>query len=89
MVPLSPLSRKRGSVAVSTTGSRTITSTVARPSFVAVQAIAMTRAVPANSGISKLTSAEPSAATVTIADSPAIVTLVAARVLPRSATARS
>ena len=62
MVPLSPLSRKRGSVAVSTTGSRTVTSVVARPSLVAVHATAMTRAVPANSGMSKLISAEPSAA---------------------------
>jgi hypothetical protein len=53
--PMSGLSlRKRGSVAVSTTGSRTVTSTVARPSLVEFHATAMTRAVPANSGISKL-----------------------------------
>ena len=62
MVPLSPLSRKRGKVAVSTTGSRTVTSVVARPSLVAVHATAITRAVPANSGMSKLISAVPSAA---------------------------
>ena len=49
-------------VAVSTTGSRTVTSVVARPSLVAVHATAITRAVPANSGISKLISAVPSAA---------------------------
>ena len=66
MVPRSPVNRKRGRVAVSTTGSRTVTSTVARPSLVALQAIAMTRAVPANSGMSKLISAVPSAATVTM-----------------------
>ena len=66
MVPWSPVSRKRGRVAVSTTGSRTITSDVARPSLVALQATAMTRAVPAKSGISKLTSAVPSAPTVTM-----------------------
>ena len=66
MVPWSPLSRKRGSVAVSTTGSRTVTSMVARPSLVAVHATAITRAVPANSGMSKLISAVPSAPTVTM-----------------------
>ena len=38
-----------------------MTSVVARPSLVAVQATAITRAVPANSGMSKLISAEPSA----------------------------
>ena len=65
-MPLSPLSRKRGKVAVSTTGSRTITSVVARPSLVAVQATAITRAVPANSGMSNSICALPSAATVTI-----------------------
>ena len=62
MVPWSPLSRKRGSVAVSTTGSRTVTSVVARPTFVELHATAITRAVPANSGMSKLISAEPSRA---------------------------
>ena len=36
-------------VAVSTTGSRTVTSIVARPSFVEFHATAITRAVPANS----------------------------------------
>ncbi len=66
MVPWSPLSRNRGSVVVSTTGSRTVTSVVARPSFVAVHATAITRAVPANSGMSKLISAVPSLPTVTI-----------------------
>ena len=66
MVPLSPLSRKRGRVAVSTTGSRTVTSIVARPSLVEVHATAITRAVPANSGMSKLISAVPSAPTVTM-----------------------
>ena len=66
MVPWSPLSRKRGKVAVSTTGSRTVTSVVARPSLVAVHATAITRAVPANSGMSKLISAVPSAPTVTM-----------------------
>ena len=53
MVPWSPLSRKRGNVAVSTTGSRTVTSVVARPSLVELHATAITRAVPANSGMSK------------------------------------
>jgi len=66
MVPRSPLSRKRGSVAVSTTGSRTVTSVVARPTLVAVQATAMIRAVPANSGMSKPISALPSGPTVTM-----------------------
>ena len=33
MVPRSPVSRKRGSVAVSTTGSRTVTSPLARPTL--------------------------------------------------------
>ena len=66
MVPWSPLSRKRGKVAVSTTGSRTVTSVVARPSLVELHATAITRAVPANSGMSKLISAVPSGPTVTM-----------------------
>jgi hypothetical protein len=65
-VPWSPLSKKRGKVAVSTTGSLMTTSVLARPSLVAVQATAITRAVPANSGMSNETSALPSAATVTM-----------------------
>ena len=52
MVPRSPLSRKRGSVAVSTTGSRMITSPTARPTLSLDQATAITRAVPAKSGMS-------------------------------------
>jgi hypothetical protein len=63
---LSPLSRKRGSVAVSTTGIAHDDVAVARPSLSLVQATAITRAVPANSGMSKLISAEPSAPTVTM-----------------------
>src|SRR5258708_1794295 len=43
MVPWSSLSRKRGSVAVSTTGSRIVTSIVALPILVALHATAMTR----------------------------------------------
>ena len=43
MVPRSPLSRKRGSVAVSTTGSRTVTSPTARPTLSLLQATAITR----------------------------------------------
>ena len=56
---LSPVSRKRGKVAVSTTGSRTITSPEARPTLSLLQATAMTRTVPAKAGISNATSAWP------------------------------
>ena len=52
MVPRSPVSRKRGSVAVSTTGSRMITSPTAWPTLSFDQATAITRAVPAKSGMS-------------------------------------
>ena len=66
MVPRSPFNRKRGKVVVSTTGSRITTSETALPTFVALQATAMTRAVPANSGMAKGISADPSAPTVTM-----------------------
>ena len=66
MVPRSPFSKKRGSVAVSTTGSRMVTSPTARPTMLLLQATAMTRAVPAKSGISNRTSALPSGLTVTM-----------------------
>ena len=66
MVPRSPLSRKRGSVAVSTTGSRMMTSPAARPTLSFDQATAITRAVPAKSGMSNATSAVPSGLTVTM-----------------------
>src|SRR5262249_43642080 len=45
MVPRSPCSRKRGSVAVSTTGSRMVTSPGARPALAFDHAIAVSRAV--------------------------------------------
>ena len=51
---------KRGSVAVTTTGSRTMTSPTALPTLSFDQATAITRTVPANSGISKAISAVPS-----------------------------
>ncbi len=60
MVPRSPVSRKRGSVAVSTTGSRTITSPWRVPTLSFDQATAITRTVPAKAGMSKATSAVPS-----------------------------
>ncbi len=66
MVLRSPVSRKRGSVAVSTTGSRTVTSPLARPTLSLLQATAITRTVPANAGMSKATSAVPSGLTVTM-----------------------
>ena len=66
MEPRSPVSRKRGKVAVSTTGSRTITSPEARPTLSLLQATAITRTVPANAGISNVTSAVPSGLTVTM-----------------------
>ena len=56
---LSPVSRKRGKVAVSTTGSRTVTSPEARPTLSLLQATAMTRTVPAKAGMSNATSACP------------------------------
>lgn len=56
---LSPVRRKRGKVAVSTTGSRTVTSPDARPTLSRLQATAMTRTVPAKAGISNVTSACP------------------------------
>jgi uncharacterized protein YfaS (alpha-2-macroglobulin family) len=59
IVLLSPVSRKRGRVAVSTTGSRTMTSPEARPTLSLLQATSMTRTVPANAGISNATSACP------------------------------
>ena len=63
---LSPVSRKRGSVAVTTTGSRTITSSVACPTLSLLQATAITLTVPAKAGMSKLVSAVPSGPTVTM-----------------------
>ena len=63
---LSPVSRKRGSVAVTTTGSRTITSSEAWPTLSLLQATAITRTVPAKAGMSKLVSAVPSGPTVTM-----------------------
>ena len=65
MVPRSPLSRKRGSVAVTTTWSRMVTSDVARPTLSRDHATAITRAVPAKSGMSNTISAVPSGLTVT------------------------
>ena len=53
-------------VAVSTTGSRMITSPTARPTLSFAQATAITRAVPAKSGMSNATSAVPSGLTVTM-----------------------
>ena len=63
-MPRSPVSRKRGSVAVSTTGSRTVTSPMARPTLSLLQATAITRTVPAKAGMSNATSAVPSGSTV-------------------------
>ena len=65
MVPASPLRRKRGKVAVSTTGSRTVTSPTALPTLSLLQATAITRTVPAKAGMSNSTSAVPSRLTVT------------------------
>ena len=62
----SPTLRKRGSVPETTTGSRAITSFDAWPTFVPLQATAMTRMVPLKAGISKSTEAVPSAATRTM-----------------------
>ena len=62
----SPVKRKRGSVAVTTTGSRTTTSPEACPVLSLLQATAMTRTVPEKAGMSKLTSAVPSGPTVTM-----------------------
>src|SRR6516225_4004126 len=59
----SPASMNRGRVAVRTTGSRTVTSPEVWPTLSFDHATAMTRTVPANSGMSKPTSAVPSAAT--------------------------
>ena len=66
MVPRSPVSRKRGKVAVSTTGSRTITSPEAWPTLSFDQATAITRTVPAKAGMSNCTSAVPSDRTFTM-----------------------
>jgi hypothetical protein len=66
MVLRSPDRMNRGSVAVSTTGSRTVTSPDARPSLSRDHATAITRTVPANSGMSNATSALPSAPTRTM-----------------------
>ena len=55
----------RGNVAVTTTGSRAITSPEACPTLSWLQATAMTRTVPVKSGISNATSAVPSRPTVT------------------------
>ncbi len=63
---VSPLKRKRGSEAVTTTGSRTTTSPEAWPVLSLLQAIAITRTVPVNAGISKLTSAVPSSLALTM-----------------------
>ena len=63
---LSPWSRKRGRVAVTTTGSRTMTSPEAWPTLSSVHATAITRTVPAKAGMSKVTSAVPSGPTVTM-----------------------
>ena len=60
---MSPINRKRGSVAVTTTGSRTTTSAEAWPTLSLLQATAITRTVPTKAGMSKLTSAVPSAPT--------------------------
>ena len=57
----SPGARKRGRLAVSTIGSRTITSPLAWPTASLVQATAITRTVPLNCGMSKSTVALPSA----------------------------
>ncbi len=57
---------KRGSVAVTTTGSRTTTSAEVWPTLSLLQATAITRAVPTKPGMSKLTSVVPSAPTVTM-----------------------
>ena len=62
---LSPGARKRGRLAVTTTGSRTITSDVAWPTASLVQATAMTRTVPLNCGMSKSIVALPSASSFT------------------------
>ncbi len=61
----SPVSRKRGSVALSTTGSRMITSAWACPTRSPLQAVTMTRPVPLKAGIGKVTLAAPSGPTVT------------------------
>ena len=61
----SPTDRKRGSVPVTTTGSRTITSALALPTRVALHATAMTRTVPLKAGMSNATSAVPSGPTLT------------------------
>ena len=58
----SPVRMKRGSVAVSTTGSRTTTSPVALPTLSLLQATAITRTVPAKAGISNATCATTVAA---------------------------
>ena len=58
--------KKRGNVAVSTTGSRTTTSVDALPTLSLLQATAITRTVPAKAGISNETCALPSGPTVTI-----------------------
>ena len=65
-MPRSPVSRKRGRVAVSTTGSRTVTSPEAWPTLSFDQATAITRTVPANAGMSNRTSAVPSDFTLTM-----------------------
>ena len=63
---LSPINRKRGSVAMTTTGSRTTTSAEAWPTLSLLQATAITRTVPVKAGMAKFTSAVPSAPTLTM-----------------------
>ena len=61
----SPISRKRGRVALTTTGSRIVTSAWACPTRVPLQAVTITRPVPLKAGTGKVTFAVPSAPTFT------------------------
>jgi hypothetical protein len=64
--PRSSGARKRGSVTVLTTGSRTVTACSAFPSLLALQATAITRRRPLKSGTSSETVASPFSSALTM-----------------------